>query len=101
MPKFLVIHPMPRKIMETMGEMPPEENKQVIELRSHCSIDAYWVRSWGVPELEKLFCEWEAKDVESIKEILDKAEWLATEGIYEMNIIEAEEYREKLPEITV
>lgn len=100
MPKFLVIHPMPRKVMEAMAEMPPEENKQVIELRSHCTADAYWIRSFGVPELEKLFCEWNAKDVESIKGVLKHAEWLATEGIYEMTVVEAENYREKLPEIT-
>ena len=101
MPKFLVIHPMPRKIMEAMGEMPPEENKQVIELRSHCSLDAYWIRSWNVPEKERLYCEWDAKDVQSIKNVLEKAEWLATEGIYEMTILEAESFRKKLPEITV
>ncbi|MFX0143510.1 MAG: hypothetical protein ACFE9C_05480 [Candidatus Hodarchaeota archaeon] len=101
MPKFLVIHPMPRNVMEAMAEVPPEENKQVIELRSHCTADAYWIRSFGVLELEKLFCEWNAKDVESIKEVLNHAKWLATEGIYEMNVIEAESYREKLPEITL
>lgn len=41
MPKFLVVYPMPRKVMEAMNEMPPEDNKQVIELRSYCSVDAY------------------------------------------------------------
>lgn len=92
---------MPRKIMEAMNEMPPEDNKQVIEIRSHCSSNAYWIRSWGVPELEKIFCEWDAKDVEAIKEVLENAEWLATEGIYEMTIAEAENYREKVQEITV
>jgi len=32
MPKFLVVHPMPRKVIEAMNEMPPEENKQIIVL---------------------------------------------------------------------
>lgn len=101
MPKFLVIHPIPRNVMEGMSEIPPEENKQIIELRSYCSVDAYWIKSWYVPELEKLFCEWNAKDTEAIKEALDKVEWLATEGIYEMSVIEAEDFREKVQEVTV
>ncbi|MFW9971638.1 MAG: nickel-binding protein [Candidatus Odinarchaeota archaeon] len=101
MPKFLVVHPMPRKVMEAMMELPPDENKQVIELRSHCSADAYWIRSWSIPDLEKLFCEWNAKDAESIKEALKPVKWIATEGIYEMTIVEAESFREKTPEITV
>jgi hypothetical protein len=101
MPKFMVVHPMPRKIMEAMGDIAPAENKQVIELRAYCTADAYWVRSWNVPELEKLFCEWNAKDREAIEEILKRATWLATEGIYEMNIVEAEDFREKVQEITV
>lgn len=93
MPKFLVIHPMPRNIQEAMLAMPPEENKQVIELRSHCSLDAYWIRTIGVPEKERIYCEWNAKDAESIEKVLEKAEWLATEGIYEMTSVDAELYR--------
>ncbi|MFW9988372.1 MAG: hypothetical protein ACFFC3_06935, partial [Candidatus Odinarchaeota archaeon] len=87
MPKFLVIHPVSRKMMEANLNIPPEENKLVIELRSHCSNDAYWTRSINVPELEKMFCEWNAKDAESIQKILDTADWLATEGIYEMQSV--------------
>ena len=96
MPKFLVIHPSPRKMMEATLKMPPEENKLFIELRSHCSPDAYWIRSWNVPEKEKVFCEWNAKDAESIRNVVEKAKWLETEGIYEMEIVEAESFREKL-----
>lgn len=101
MPKFLVIHPTPKKLMEASLKTPPEENKPIIELRSHCSNDAYWIRSWAVPELEKTFCEWNAKDAESIQKVLDTAEWLATEGIYEMEVGDAEGFREKLQEIVV
>ncbi|NVM36113.1 MAG: hypothetical protein HWN81_10995 [Candidatus Lokiarchaeota archaeon] len=42
------------------------------------------MRSWNVPEKERVYCEWNAKDVESIQKVLDTAEWLETEGIYEM-----------------
>ncbi len=101
MPKFLVIHPMPKKVMEANLTMPPEENKLIIELRSQCSSDAYWIRSWNVPELEKVFCEWNAKDAESIRDVLENAEWLETEGIYEMTIVEAESFREKVQELIV
>jgi len=101
MPKFLVIHPSPKKFMEANLKMAPEENKLLIEFRSHCSNDAYWIRSFNVPELEKIFCEWNAKDAESIKKVLDTAEWLATEGIYEMEVVDAESFREKLQEIIV
>jgi len=51
--------------------------------------------------LEKVFCKWNAKDAESIKKILETTEWLTTEGVYEMGIVEAYIYRKKLPEITV
>ena len=101
MPKFSAIHPSQKKIMEGNLKLAPEQNKLLIEFRSHCSADAYWIRSWYVPELEKIFCEWNAKDAESIRDITDKAEWLETEGIYEMNIVEAENFREKPQEIIV
>ena len=96
MPKFLVIHPIPRNVMEGMSEIPPEENKQIIELRSYCSVDAYWIKSWYVPELEKLFCEWNAKDAESIRKVWDEnIKGIGIDSIAEMIIVDAEEYREK------
>ncbi len=48
--------------MEANLKMLPEENRLLIDFRSHCSFDTYWIRSWNVSEKERVYCEWNVKD---------------------------------------
>ena len=74
---------------------PPEEMAITIEIRSHCSFDAYWVRTWVVLEHEKQYCEWDTKDAEPIRKVFEKVPEIAAtvEAIYQMEIRDAEEFR--------
>ena len=98
MPKYIVIHPIRKRTLEGMLKLPSEKNVLLRNLKSDCTDDADWVRSWAVPEQEKLYCEWNAKDPESIREIFDKLEGseVEIEAIYEMHVLEAEDYKEKV-----
>lgn len=52
------------------------------------SIDAYWVGSWYSREEGRWYCEWNAKDAESIRRIIDQAaSELPIEGIYRMELV--------------
>ena len=96
MPKFIVVHSVPRAALEKMAEVPPEENKMIINLRKACNYDAYWIRTWTVLDLEKLYCEWNAKDAESIRKIWDEnVKGIGIDSISEMQVVEGEDYREK------
>jgi hypothetical protein len=44
-------------------------------------------------KITKLLCEWDAKDVESIRKIVSKIPGLPTEGVYPMAKVDAEAYR--------
>ena len=100
MPKYIVIHPMRRRTLEGMLKVSPEKNVVLKTLKSYCSDDADWIRSWAVPEQEKLYCEWNAKDSDSIREVFDKSRAIVIEAIYEMEIIEGEDYsKEKWLEV--
>ena len=96
MPKFIVVHSVPRKQLEQMQEIPPEQNRMIINLRKACNYDAYWIRTWAVLDLEKLFCEWNAKDAESIRKVWDEnIKGIEIDSIAEMIIVDAEDYRGK------
>ena len=96
MPKFIVVHSVPRKALEQMMETPPEENKMIINLRKACNYDAYWIRTWGVLDHEKLYCEWNAKDAESIRKIWDEnVKGMGIDSIAEMQVFDGEIFREK------
>jgi len=98
MPKYFVIHPIKKNVIEAMVNLPPEKNQLFKKLKASYTSDADWVRSWAVPEQEKLYCEWDAKNPEAIREIFDNLEGPAVEieAIYEMHVIEAEDYKEKV-----
>jgi len=96
MPKFIVVHSIPRKQLEGMTEIPPEENKMIIKLRKACDFNANYVRTWAVLDHEKLYCEWNAKDAESIRKVWDEnIKGIGIDSIAEMQIIDAEDFREK------
>ena len=95
MPKYIVIHPFKKRSLEAMLNFPPEKNVLFKKLKSNCTDDADWVRSWGVPEQEKLYCEWDAKDPESIRDIFEKGGGgIVIEAIYEMQVVEDEDFKE-------
>ena len=35
MPKFIVVHSLPKNVLEQMAEVPPEENKMIIDAYNH------------------------------------------------------------------
>ena len=96
MPKFIVVHSVPRKQLEQMQGIPPEQNRMIINLRKACNYDAYWIRTWAVLDLEKLFCEWNAKDAESIRKVWEEnIKGIGIDSISELIIVDGEDYREK------
>ncbi len=89
MAKYLVIHPVGK-------ELNPETGAPVGQaIKAGVTADAYWTGSEYVREEGKLYCRWDAKDVESIRQVLAKAApALPTEGIYEIEMmIQSEDYR--------
>lgn len=91
MPKFLVVHPVP--VPATIEQATPI-GKAFKEL-SHKN--AYWITSWGLfneeGKITKILCQWDAKDIDSIKELTDKVDSIPTEGIYPMGIFHSEDFR--------
>ena len=89
MAKFLVVHPVGKEI--TLEAMKPGSTA----LKAALTADAYWVKTLYVREEGKAYCEWDAKDAESIRKLLDKAApELPTEGIYEIEMmVNSEDFR--------
>ena len=90
MGKFLAVHPLPALTLEECAPIAKA-------VKANSNMDAYWVGSWAQlneqGKITKLFCEWDAKDVESIKNIVSKIAGLTTEGVYPMAKVDAEAYR--------
>jgi hypothetical protein len=90
MGKFLAIHPLPSITFEEGAPIAKA-------VKANSNMDAYWVGSWAQLNQEgkitKLFCEWDAKDVESINKVVSKIPGLPTEGVYPMAKVDAEAYR--------
>jgi hypothetical protein len=91
MGKFLAIHPLPSPV--TMEEGAPIAKA----VKANSNVEAYWVGSWAQlnqqGKIVRLFCEWDAKDAESIKTIVSKIPGLPTEGVYPMAKVDAEAFR--------
>jgi hypothetical protein len=86
MPKFLAVHPVGKEFTLEAGEPIARKGKAQV------TTDAYWIKAWYAREEGKLYCEWDAKDAESIRQVLVKE--VPTEGIYELAfIVDAEDYR--------
>ncbi|MHA1463246.1 MAG: hypothetical protein ACTSQ0_09285 [Candidatus Heimdallarchaeota archaeon] len=92
MPKFLVIHPIP--VPATIEEATPIGKA----FKALSNKDAYWVKSWAMMttdgKISKILCQWDAKDLESIKKLTDKVDAIPTEGIYPLGIFQGEDFRE-------
>jgi hypothetical protein len=91
MGQFLAIHTLPSPT--TTEEATPIAKA----VKANSSADAYWVGSWlqlnEQGKITKLFCQWDAKDAESIRMILRKIPQLPTDGIYPIAKVDAEAYR--------
>ena len=89
MAKFLVIHPVGT-------EMTLESGTPIAQaIKANLTTDAYWIRSVYAREEGKLYCEWDAKDAESIHQVLNKSTpELPTEGVYRLDlIVNSEDFR--------
>jgi len=86
--KFLAIHTLPVPIT-------PEEAMAVGNaVKSNVTVDAYWVSSWaqlnGEGKIVRIYCEWNAKSAEAIREVFSKTPDLPVDGIYPMATVDSE-----------
>jgi len=89
MPKFLIEHTFGKEFFKLPQV---EQDKSLKAAKAALTTDAYWVRSYMVPELGKVYCEWDAKDAESIKQTFTKL-GMTFDKISEAKIIFSEDYR--------
>jgi len=65
--------------------------------KANCSSDAYWIGAWTQlneqGKIVKIFCEWDAKDAGSVRNVLGKVPGLPVDGVYAMAKVDAEAYR--------
>lgn len=95
MAKFLVVHPVGKEL--TLEAATPVGKAA----KANSTVDAYWVKSWYAREQGKLYCEWDAKDAASIRQVIDKVvkdlgSEFPTEGIYKLDdefIVASENFR--------
>ena len=91
MAKFLVSHPIGKELTKEAG-IPVAK-----AVKRGCTPDAYWVKGWYARDEGKFYCEWDAKDAQSVRQVLKTtAPEFPIEGIYEMEkdmIFIGEDYR--------
>ncbi len=92
MAKFLVVHPVGKEL--TVEAATPFAKA----VKANHTVDAYWIGSRYAREEGKLYCEFDAKDVKSIIQVLTKAGKVAgelpTEGIYKIELmVNSEDFR--------
>lgn len=90
MPKFLIVHPVGKGM--TMEAAAPVAKA----IKANHTLDAYWVRSTYVPDEGKLYCEWDAKDADAIRKVIDKAAPGFPTEIYKLDkqfIVDSEDFR--------
>ncbi len=91
-PKYMAIHTLPE----------PMANEDVTPLAkkvaAYATLDAYWVGTQvqlnDEGKVLRFICEWNAKDVESIKEVFSKVPELPYDGIYPMTKLDSIDFRE-------
>jgi len=88
MAKFLVVHPVGKEV--TLEAATPIGKAA----KANSTTDAYWVRTWYAREEGKLYCEWDGKDVESVRQVLALVPDFPVEGVYELEMmVSSEEFR--------
>ncbi len=92
MPKYMAIHTLPE----------PMANEDVTPLAkkvaANATFDAYWVGTQvqlnDEGKVLRFICEWNAKDVASIKEVFNKVPELPYDGIYPMAKLDSIDFME-------
>jgi len=91
MGKFLVGHTLPSPATVEQAGMFAKAAK------ANLTLDAYWVGATvqlnEQGKVTRIFCEWDAKDKESVQKVLSKVPGLPVDGIWPMMKVDAESYR--------
>ena len=89
MSKFLVIHPVGSEMTLEAGTPLAKSIKSLL------TADAYWRRSYYAPDSGAIYCTWDAKDGETILQVLKKAAPdLPIEGPYKIEFdLHCEDFR--------
>ena len=92
MGKFIVVHPVGGDL--DMEAMTPVGRA----VKAASTVDGIWVKATYLPEEGKLYCEWNAKDADAIREVLAAASKVVPcppiEGIYAIGArVLGEDYR--------
>ncbi len=89
MGKFVLVH-LVGKDMD-MGVMAPVATA----IKAACTTDAYWIRSTYLQEEGKLYCNWDAKSADAIREVVAKVPACPPiEGIYAVTAVaKGEDFR--------
>jgi len=91
MAKFLAIHTLPAPV--TPEEAAPLGKKA----KANATADAYWVKSWvqlnEEGKMVKIYCEWNGKDADTVRKVLDKTPELPLDGLYPMVVVDSEDFR--------
>jgi hypothetical protein len=96
--KFIAVHSVAKTALDYLMKAPTEQlrlDPNMTNMLKHCGFDAYFVRQWIVPALGKMYCEWNAKDEQSIRKVLENYKGLPVDAIAEMRVTDAEDYRAK------
>lgn len=90
MPKYVLIHNPGKDLTMELAEPFAQA------IKANHTVDAYWIRSWYVREEGKLYCEWDAKNPELMREVIAKiAPDFANDPIYELEyMVNSEDFRE-------
>ncbi|MCD6504753.1 DUF4242 domain-containing protein [Candidatus Bathyarchaeota archaeon] len=88
MAKFLAVHTLPAPVtVEEAAYM----GKAV---KSNLTADAYWVSSWvqlnDEGKIVKIYCEWNAKNADAIREVFSKIQGFPVDGIYGLAVVDPE-----------
>jgi hypothetical protein len=90
MAKFLVVHPVGKEL--TLEAVTPVAKA----IKANVTVDAYWTKSTYVRGEGKLYCEWDAKDAQSIQKVIDKAAPGFPTEIYKLDnefMVQSEDFR--------
>ena len=89
MAKFLAVHPVGKDM--TLESAAPISKA----VKANLTTDAYWVRSSYTPENGNIYCEWDAKDAESVRQVAAKAvPDFPVEGVYKLEMmVNSEDFR--------
>jgi len=88
--KFLAIHTLLNPV--TLEEATVLGKKA----KAKTTVDAYWVKSWAQlnnhRKIVRIFCEWNAKDIDAIRGVIAQMPEFPLDGIYPMATVDSEEF---------